>query len=114
MTLLPTVRDVVSLGGRGIGEAPGSRWVTQKLTAEEPNALRWTHVLEFERYNNLKAVEQQSFWLTRPMRGAYSNEELEKLCVCDGAQLQRSGEMRGGTSAGRLSDAAWLADLLVR
>ena len=27
-------------------------------------------------------------------------------CVCVGAQLQRSGEMRRGTVAGRLSDAA--------
>ena len=30
----------------------------------------------------------------------------------DGAQHQRSWEMRGGTAAGRLSDAAWLEDRL--
>ena len=29
LPLLPTVRDVASLDGRGIGEAPGSRWVTE-------------------------------------------------------------------------------------
>ena len=55
--------------------------MTQKVAAEEPNALRWTHVLEFESYSNLKAVEQQSFWLTWPRR-VFLRRVGEIVCAC--------------------------------
>ena len=74
--LLQTVRDVVSLEGRGIGEAPGSRWVTQKVAAEERTVLQCSFPSDTPNRHSLRVFLGETV-----CSSTNSSESVEFNCV---------------------------------
>ena len=98
------MRDFVSVGSRGIGES--SRITLGDTEGDSGGAER----IALETRAGVRELQQPqgggAAIVLSDLAEARIPAKSWRSRVCHGAQLQRSDEMRGGTAAGRPSDAA--------